>query len=45
MGSPLELTMANIFLSYLEEKHMKELEKLGIKNWNRFVDDIFAIVH
>ena len=44
MGSQFGPTMANIFMSHLEEKHMKELEELGIKNWHRFVDDIFAIV-
>ena len=44
MGLPLGPTMANIFMSNLEEKHNKELEEIGIKNWHRFVDDIFAIV-
>ena len=44
MGSTLGPTMANIFMSHLEEKRMKKLEELGIKNWHRFVDDIFAVI-
>ena len=44
MGSPLGPTIANIFLSNLEEKNMRKLEEQGIKHQSRFVDDIFAIV-
>ena len=44
MGFPLGPTIANIFMSDLEEQNMKKLEELGIRNWSRFVDDIFTIV-
>ena len=42
MGSPLGPLFANIFMCEFEKKHMKELRKIGVKRWLRYVDDIFA---
>ena len=44
MGSPLAPTLANIFVSELENKIMSELGKKGVVTWMRYVDDTFAIV-
>jgi hypothetical protein len=44
MGSPISGTMAELFLKYLECKHIKQL--LNYKNiifYTRYVDDIFMI--
>ena len=44
MGSPLGPLFANAFMSDFENKHMRDLEKLGIKLWWRYADDVFASV-
>jgi hypothetical protein len=44
MGSPLAPTMAAFFMDAFENKHMINLEKLGVKGWFRYVDDVFALV-
>lgn len=42
MGSPLGPLFANIFMMDFEEKFIKKLNELGVINWYRYVDDIFA---
>ena len=42
MGSPLGPLFANIFMSNFERKHMSALRELGVKQWLRYVDDVFA---
>jgi hypothetical protein len=44
MGSPLGPIIANIFMNDFENKHMKELKKLGVRIWYRYVDDTFVII-
>jgi hypothetical protein len=44
MGSPLGPLFANIFMDNFEKKHMKELQKYGVKIWYRYVDDIFSVI-
>ena len=44
MGSPLGPIIANIFMNHFENKHMSELEALGVKCWLRYVDDTFVII-
>ncbi len=44
MGSPLGPLFANIFMSDFERKHMNELKELGVIDWFRYVDDVFATV-
>ena len=31
-------------MHHFENKHMSELIKLGVKSWDRFVDDTFVII-
>ena len=45
MGSPLGPLMANVFMADFESKHMQRLNKLGVKHWYRYVDDIFATMN
>jgi len=44
MGSPLGPLFANIFMDEFEQKHMNKLKELGVINWMRYVDDIFATI-
>ena len=44
MGSPLGPIIANIFMHDFENKHMKNLCELGVKSWDRYVDDTFVIL-
>ena len=44
MASPLGPLFANAFMADFEKKYMDKLEKLGVKMWRRFVDDVFAII-
>jgi hypothetical protein len=44
MGSPLGPTLANIFMSHFEKKHMANMKKLGLKVWMRYVDDTFVVL-
>ena len=44
MGSPLAPTLANIFISEIENKIMNELRNKGVLSWMRYVDDTFVIV-
>ena len=44
MGSPLGPLFANAFMGDFERKHMSRLRELGVKQWWRYVDDIFASV-
>jgi hypothetical protein len=44
MGSPISGTMAEIYLQYLEAKHIKHcLDNREIKIYKRYVDDILII--
>ena len=45
MGSPLGPIIANIFMNDFETKHMDKLTELGVKSWDRFVDDTFTIIN
>ncbi len=42
MGSPLGPLFANVFMSNFERKYMKQIKKLGVNLWLRYVDDVFA---
>lgn len=42
MGSPLGPLFANVFMANFENKHMDKLNELGIVQWWRYVDDVFA---
>lgn len=42
MGSPLGPLFANVFMTNFERCHSDELKKLGVNQWLRYVDDIFA---
>jgi hypothetical protein len=44
MGSPLGPLFANIFMDEFEKKHMETLKTMGVKEWMRYVDDVFAII-
>jgi len=44
MGSPLGPLFANIFMDEFEQNHMQKLKDLGVKNWMRFVDDVFSVI-
>jgi hypothetical protein len=44
MGSPLGPLFANIFMDNFENKHIEQLEALGVKVWYRYVDDIFSVL-
>jgi len=44
MGSPLGPLFANIFMDHFEQKHMEALTNLGVTNWMRYVDDVFATI-
>jgi len=44
MGSPMSGTMAEIFLQYIENRHLKQLlDSKNIIFYTRYVDDIFII--
>jgi hypothetical protein len=44
MGSPISGTMAEIFLQYIENRHLKQLlDSKNIIFYTRHVDDIFII--
>ena len=42
MYSLLGSLFANIFLMNFEEKHIDELNKLGVNKWFRYVDGVFT---
>ena len=44
MGSPLAPTLANIFISEIENKIMNDLRNKEVLSWMRYVDDTFVIV-
>jgi hypothetical protein len=44
MGSPLGPLFANIFMDEFENNHMAKLNELGLKTWNRYVDDVFSLI-
>jgi len=44
MGSPLAPTLADVFMSDFENKIMDRLEAMGLKGWNRYVDDTFSLL-
>ena len=43
ISSTISPTLANIFVSELENKIMDELKRKCIKSWIRYVDDTFVI--
>lgn len=44
MGSPLGPLFANVFMAHFENKNMDMLKQLGVKQWWRYVDDVFASI-
>jgi len=44
MGSPLGPLFANVFMCNFVRKHRDHLTELGVRKWNRYVDDVFATV-
>ena len=42
IGSPFGPLFANVFMSNFERKHKEKLRELGVTNWWRYVDDVFA---
>ena len=42
MGSPLGPLFANVFMSDFERRHKNKLHELGVNQWWRYVDDVFA---
>ena len=42
IGSPLDPLFANVFMADFECKHMHTLKELGVNQWLRYVDDVFA---
>jgi len=42
MGSPLGPLYANVFMAGFHFKHMRKLKDLGVNQWLRYVDDVFA---
>ena len=42
MGSPLGPLFANVYMSNFEHELAEQLKQLGVTNWFRYVDDIFA---
>ena len=44
MGSPLAPVLADIFMTHLENKLMKQLKTAGLLWYKRYVDDTFTII-
>ena len=44
MGSPVSSVVANLFMEHFEERAIKEAGRLRPQMWDRYVDDVFAIV-
>ena len=44
IGSPLGSLFANIFMDEFENNHMAKLNELGLKTWNRYLDDVFSLI-
>ena len=44
MGSPCSSVVANIYMEYFEDKALDPKFPLPIKEWKRYVDDIFSII-
>lgn len=44
MGSPMGPLLADVYVSYLEEKFMKRIRTAGVEHYKRFVDDTFTLV-
>ena len=42
MESPLAPTLADVFMSDFQNKIMDRLKGMGLKGWNRYVDDTFV---
>ena len=45
MESPLAPVLADIFMTHLENKLMKQLKTAGLLWYKRYVDDTFTIIH
>jgi len=44
MGSPLEPTLANFFLGYLEENLLSTQNDVLPKLYLRYIDDVYAVI-
>jgi hypothetical protein len=44
MDSPLRPLFANIFMDHFEQKQMEAPTNLGVTNWMRYVDYVFATI-
>ena len=44
MGSPCSPVVANIYMEYFEELALGPKLPIPIKEWKRYVDDVFSIV-
>ena len=44
MGSPCSQVVANIYMEYFEDLALGPEAPIPIKEWKRYVDDIFSII-
>ena len=44
MGSPCSLVVANIYMEYFEDLALGPELLIPIKEWKRYVDDVFSII-
>ena len=44
MGSPCSPVVANIYLEYFEDLALGPELPIPIKEWKRYVDDIFSVI-
>jgi hypothetical protein len=44
MGAPLAPVIADIFMAHMENSLMEQLEKIGVCEWHRYVDDTFVLL-
>ena len=44
MGAPLAPVIADIFMAHMEKSLMDQLERIGVCEWHRYVDDTFVLL-
>ena len=44
MGAPLAPVIADIFMAHFEKSLMNDLERVGVCDWYRYVDDTFVLL-
>ena len=44
MGSPFSPVVANIYMEYFEDQAFGPEAPIPIKEWKRYVDDVFSII-